>query len=243
MVKSTPLMEKALEAFAATGQITERFENNPYLKVSYKGTGITISEKWNVRIYKTGSIVTTDLKTFMDIVEGTYKQPDESLKVIQIDDAGIGFPLCGIMIGVTDGEKIWSDTVSVKFFQGDAYENKLYVKEYTQKGLDILTKIGASSKTHRIEICSGYINQTLKERLRELGYEVTITDIKGLLQDKLEGMFRAHVLEETGKNLGYDPKGLTERQIRLNYYSAVNWGEKFAPALLKTGWKALGGGG
>lgn len=238
---SSPEMEKALQDFSATGQIVLRHEKNPYLKVSYKGAGTTISDKWNVKIYNTGSVVTTDQKTLTDIIEGTYKQPDKSLKVLQIDDAGIGFPLCGIMIGVTDGVTIWTDTVPVEYFQGSAYEDKLYVKNYTEKGVAILSKIGVSPKTHRIEICSGYINQALKNRLRELGYDVTITDIKGLLQDKLESMYRAYVKEETGKNLGYDPKGLTETQVIRNYYSAVNWGRKFAPTLLKTGWKALGG--
>lgn len=238
-MKSSPEMEQTLQKYAAEGHIIPRTEKNNYLKVSYKGAGKIISDKWNVKIYTTGSVVTTDLKTLMDIVRGTFKPPDTSLKVIQIDDAGIGFPLCGIMVGVTDGAAIWTDTVDVKFFQGNAYENKEYVRDYTQRGLRILTKMNISPKTHRIEICSGFINIALKDRLRELGYEVSITDIKGLLQDKLEALYRRHVEEITGKNLGYDPKGLTERQIVMNFNSAVNWGKKFAPELLKSGWKAL----
>jgi hypothetical protein len=238
-MKSSPEMEKALQDFALTGRIVSRTEKNPYLKVSYRGDGKDISEKWNVKIYKTGSVVTTDEKTLLDITRGTFKLPDSNLKVIQIDDAGIGFPLCGIMVGVTDGTTIWTDTVSVKFFQGEAYEEKRYVKDYTQRGVQILSRIGVSPKTHRIEICSGYINQALKKRLRELEYEVIITDIKGLLQDKLEALYREYVYEETGKHLAYDPKELTPRQISLNYYSAVNWAKKFAPELLKTGWKSL----
>jgi hypothetical protein len=238
-MKSSPELERALQKFALTGQIVERSEKNPHLKLSYKGSGKAISDKWNVKIYSTGSIVTTDQKTFTDIIKGTFKSPDESLKVIQIDDAGIGFPLCGIMIGITDGETIWTDTVDVKLFQGEAYDQKEYVKDYTKKGLDIISKIGISPKTHRIEICSGFINQTLKEELRVIGYGVSITDIKGLLQDKLEDLYRKYVYDLTGKHLGYDPKGLTERQISCNFYSAVNWGKKFAPELIKTGWKAL----
>jgi hypothetical protein len=236
-MKSSPELEKALQEFALTGQIVERSEKNPYLKYSYKGSGENISDKWNVKIYKTGSVVTTDQKTLMDIIEGTFKSPNTSLKVIQIDDAGIGFPLCGIMIGITDGSTIWTDTVDVKMFQGQAYEQKEYVRDYTQKGLEIISKIGISTKTHRIEICSGFINQALKEQLRSLGYEVSITDIKGLLQDKLEDLYRKHICDLTGKQLGYDPKGLTEKQISSNFYSAVNWAKKFAPNLIKTGWR------
>jgi hypothetical protein len=72
-----------------------------------------------------------------------------------------------------------------------------------------------------------------------MGYEVSITDIKGLLQDKLEDLYRKHVYDLTGKYLGYDPKGLTDKQISLNFYSAVNWGRNFAPNLIKTGWKTF----
>lgn len=230
-----------LQRCAAIGHIVPRTERNKYLKVSFKGAGKAISEKWNVKIYTTGSVVTTDLKTLMDIVNDTFKPPDTSLKVIQIDDAGIGFPLCGIMVGVTDGTTVWTDTVDVKLFQGEAYDSKEYVKDYTRRGIRIITEMKISPKTHRIEICSGFINIALKDRLRKLGYEVTITDIKGLLQDNLEALYRKHVEDVTGKNLGYDPKGLSERQIVMNFNSAVNWGRKFAPELLK-GWKALQSG-
>ena len=238
-MKSSPEIEQTLQKYAADGHIIPRTEKNNYLKVSYKGTGKIISDKWNVKIYTTGSVVTTDLKTLTDIVNGTLKASDTSLKIVQINDAGIGFPLCGIMVGITDGTTIWTDTVNVKLFQGTAYEKKEYVRDYTRKGLRIIHEMGISPKTHRIEICSGFINIALKDRLRELGYEVKIADIKGLLQDKLEALYRRHVEEVTGKNLGYDPKGLTERQIVINFNSAVNWGRKFAPELLKSGWKAL----
>ena len=238
-MKSSSNMEKALHEFSLTGQIVLRTENNQYLKVSYKGSGKDISEKWNVKIYTSGSVVTTDPTTLKKIVSGNFKAPDKNLKVIQIDDAGIGFPLCGIMVGVTDGTNIWTDTVDVKFFQGDYYKRKEYVKNYTDKGIKIINNIGISPSTHRIEICSGFINQALKEKLREMGYDVIITDIKGLLQDKLEALYRDHVYNLTGKHLAYDPKGLTTKQISLNYYSAVKWGRKFAPELLKTGWKSL----
>jgi len=238
-MRSSPKMEKALYDFSLTGKIVPRTENNQYLKVSYRGSGQDISEKWNVKIYTSGSVVTTDKSTLKKIISGTFKPPNENLKVIQIDDAGIGFPLCGIMVGVTDGTSIWTDTVDVKLFQGDAYDRKEYLKDYTDRGVTIIKKIGISPKTHRIEICSGFINQLLKIKLRDMGYDVVITDIKGILQDKLEALYRAHVYDLTGKHLAYDPKGLTTKQIAFNYHSAVKWGRKFAPELLKTGWKSL----
>jgi hypothetical protein len=238
-MKSSPSIEKTLHEFSLTGKILPRTENNKYLKVSYKGNGSDISEKWNVKIYTSGSIVTTDTKTLKDIINGTFQAPDTSLKVIQIDDAGFGSPVCGVMIGVTDGNELWTDTVDVKLFQGDAYEKREYLKDYTEKGLAIITKQGISPKIHRIEICSGFINQMLKEKLRERGFNVVITDIKGKLQDFLELLYKDHVKQLTGHDLGYDPKELSTKQIANKYYTTVAWARKNAPHLLKTGWKAL----
>jgi hypothetical protein len=228
-----------LHEFSLTGKILPRTENNKYLKASYKGNGSDISEKWNVKIYTSGSIVTTDTKTLKDIINGTFQAPDTSLKVIQIDDAGFGSPVCGVMIGVTDGNELWTDTVDVKLFQGDAYEKREYLKVYTEKGLSIIAKQGISPKIHRIEICSGFINQMLKEKLREHGFQVIITDIKGLLQDSLEDLYKSHVRDLTGHDLGYDPKELSKSQIASKYHYTVKWAQDNAPHLLKTGWKAL----
>lgn len=238
-MKSSPEMEKALQDFALTGKIVQRKENNQYLKLSFMGNGIDITNKWNVKIYTSGSVVSTDLKILTDIVEGKFAPPDTSLKLIQIDDAGFGSAICGVMVGVYDGEKIWTDTVDVKFFQGNLYDKKIYLKEYTSRGLEIIKKLGISPKTHRIEICSGFINSMLKDKLRDLGYSVAITDIKGPLQDNLEDLYKDHLKELTGKAMGYDPKGLTSAQIAKNYYDTVRWARTNAPHLLKTGWKAL----
>jgi len=238
-MKSSKEMEDALVKYSGMGLITVRSENNPHLKISYKGAGKDISEKWNVKIYSSGSVVTTDLDTLMSLVEGTFKAPNTSLKVIQIDDAGIGFPLCGIMIGIYDGVRIHTETVDVSLFQGIAYESKEYVSDYTTRGLNIIKRLCIKPKTHRIEICSGFINQSLKAHLRSLGFEVSITDIKGPLQDQLENLYKRHVSQLTREGLGYDPKGMTPNQIANNYNNAVEWGRRHAPHLLKTGWKAL----
>lgn len=240
-MRSSLKMESALQNYCKTGEITTRTENNKYLKLSYVGTGNIISKKWNVKIYKSGSVVTTDTKILKDIIDGNIKAPDKNLKLIQIDDAGFGFPLCGVMIGVYDGRRIWTDTVSVQFFQGTSYEIRQYLDDYTQKGLKILQKLETTPETHRIEICSGFINKKLKNRLRDLKYDVRIVDITGPLQDDLELLFKRHIAQETdGGVLAYDPKELPDKSmIGKKYYEVVRWGRKNAPHLLKTGWKAL----
>lgn len=154
-LQSTPQMEEALSDAQAKGLLTTRTENNQYLKVSYKGTGTKISDKWNVKIYTSGSVVCNDPAVLQSLIDGSFKEPDSKLRLLQIDDAGIGFPLCGVMIGVTNGERVWTDTVDVSFFQSPKFEKRLYVEEFTKKGIHLLSK--TSPKTHRIEICSGFM--------------------------------------------------------------------------------------
>ena len=239
-MKSYLLLEQKLHECASKGLLSPRQENNAYLKLSYKGSGGLISDKWNVKIYTSGSVVCTDLALLDSIVKDTLKAPDSSKKVIQIDDSGWGSPLCGVLVGLTDGTEVWTDEVDVSFFQSPLYETKGYLEEYARKGISILNKKGVTPSTHRIEICTGYVNTCLKDKLRAMGYEVRVAEIKGLLQDQLETVFKNHIKEKTGKDLGYDPKECTDnRELAAKYYAMLNWGRAHAPHLLKSGWKSM----
>jgi len=238
-MKTSSALESALLEYSKKGIIIPRIENNSYLKVSYKGADKLVSSKWNVKIYTSGSVVCNDFKVLQDILSGTLKTPDNSLKIIQLDDSGWGFPLCGTMIGITDSKQVWTDVVDVYFFQGDNFEKKIYLEEYAQKGLKLIQALGISPSSHRIEICTGYINTKLKDILREKGFDVRVTEIKGLLQDKLEDLFKEHVKQMTGKDLAYDVKEMDRSKIGSTYYSVLNWGKKNAPHLLKNGWSSM----
>lgn len=239
-MRSTPELEAKLLEFSSRGILIPRTENNRYLKVSYKGNGILISDKWNVKIYTSGSVVCADEKILCDILAGTLSSPDHSKKVLQIDDSGWGFCLLGVMVGVCDGTRVETDVVDVSFFQGHKFDNKDYLGVYAQKGLKIVTEsFQATPKTHRIEICTGYINTGLKDLLRSKGFEVRVTEIKGLLQDSLEDLFKKYVHDTLKIDLAYDPKLLRKKDISDNYYKALEWGRRYAPHLLKTGWKSM----
>lgn len=233
------IMETKLAEFAALGHIVPRTENNPYLKVSYKGAGGLVSDKWNVKIYTSGSVVCNDKKFLQDIVDGKVRPPDETLKIIQIDDAGIGFPICGVMLGVSDGARLWTETVDVEFFQGEKFSSQQYVKEYTRRGIALLGRLSIKPETHRIEICTGFINQNLRDELRKGGFDVRVTEIKGVLQDRLEFCYREYVKFLADKDLAYDPKEVEKNQLGKRYYQVVNWAKRFKPDLLKSGWKSL----
>jgi hypothetical protein len=237
--KKIEKMENKLRELASKGILVPRTENNPYLKMSYKGAGNLVSDKWNIKIYTSGAIVCNDNKTLQDLLHDRIREPDPTLKLIQIDDAGGGFPLCGVMIGIALNNEVYTDTVGVDLFQEPKYSKRLYLKEYAKKGLQILQTLGACPKTHRIEICTGFINRTLRDDLRAIGHDVRVTEIKGILQDRLEVLFKEYVLAQTGKDLAYDPKALSKGSIGQAYYKVLNWGKENTPHLLKSGWGSL----
>lgn len=233
-------LEITLKKMAFQGLIVPRTENNPYLRISYKGSGTLITSKWNIKIYNTGSGVCTNTNIIKDFVGGRLKSPDPSLKLIQIDDAGIGFPIGGVMIGATDEKRVVTDIVDVAYFKPGPFERQDYLKAYADQGWVLIQKeFQASPETHRIEICTGFINCLLQDLLRIKKFDVRQVEIKGLLQDKLETLFKEYIKKITGIDLAYDPKELNKNHIGNHYYKVLEFGKRKVPHLLKSGWKAI----
>jgi len=242
MPKSNKTLEDTLTKMFKAGLIAQRKENNPYLKISYKGKGGLVSKKWNIKIYTTGSFVCNDPHLIRDFLHGRLKEPDKAMTVLSVDDAGIGSPIGGCMVGVCDGEKVVTDIVNVSFFKPLQFDRRDYLKEYTKKGIKLIRDVfKAMPDTHRIEICTGFINTALKDKLRALGFDVRVVEVKGMLQDQLENIFREYIKQITGGvDLGYDPKDCKNGKEIMDYYNkAVNWAKNNNPSLLKTGWASL----
>lgn len=228
------------------GLVNERFENSPYLLFSVEGVSSNgISIKWNAKIYKYSknrrghSIVCVDRKILQDLVNENYSNIISlpNLPVLSIDDAGWGCPLCGVMVGVSDGKEVKTKVVPVKYFQ-DKFKTKEYLKVYTAFAIDLISDFNGSPTSHRIEICTGYINQRLREQLRDIGYHVKVVDIQGLLQDRLEELFKAYVFAETDFSV-YDPKRLSKGAIAASYNACLDYGKQNCPEKMKTGWKSM----
>lgn len=214
-------------------------DNNPYVVLSVRGDGIRASEKWNARVYKDKNgrlkLVTVDFKTLTDMLEG--RRPDIKRRAVSVDDAGWGFPLGGVMIGAADGRQVETGLVPVDCFQGERFERREYLGYAAMVTLELLRRFDARPEDTLVEICTGYVNVGSKEALRDAGYEVKVTEIKGLLQDELEKRFAAYV-----KDLGYsgyvDPK--ETHDPKKPFEGVVKWiGEKPGERmrLAKTGWK------
>lgn len=248
--EETDFIVDQLEKAAKRGFITSRSENNPYLLASFRGVeekGIT--PKWNVKIYtynfkrKGHSLVCVDryvLGRLLDEDYDSFTPPD--LQVLRIDDAGWGFPLCGVMVGISDEQSVRTAVVPVEFFRDDTenpFQTKRYLEKYVDLAIQLLDQFGASPDTHRIEICTGYVNQPLREELRKLGYDVRVVEISGLLQEELEELYGKYVLEEVGADIYYNPKGMKESEIRRKYRETLEYGRRHCPNKIKTGWNAI----
>jgi hypothetical protein len=185
-------------------------------------------------------IVCTDMEVVKAFHEGKLITPDPSLKLIQIDDAGWGFPLCGILIGLQMGKRVITGEIPVSFFKPGIFETKKYLQVYSDIGYGLLQKeFQATPQTHRVEICTGFINSRLRDVLRKEGYDVRAVEIKGLLQNSLENLFKKYVYKELGAHLAYDVKELTKKKLSFEYYKALDWGRRNAPGQIKSGWKSL----
>src|SRR5512146_1639985 len=230
--------EACLERIRGLGLPGAR-DSNPYVVLSVRGDGARAPEKWNARVYKDKGgrlkLVTVDLKTLTDMLEG--RKPAIRRHTISVDDAGWGFPLGGVMIGASDGRRVETGLVPVDYFQGERFERHEYLGYAAMVTLELLKRFDARPDDTLVEICTGYVNVGSKEALRKAGYEVKVTEGKGLLQDELEKRFAAYV-----KDLGYegyvDPK--ETHDPKNPFKNIIKWieekpGERMR--LAKTGWK------
>ena len=80
-----------------------------------------------------------------------------------------------------------------------------------------------------------------RQKLRNLGFDVRVVEIKGLLQAELENIFKAYVFETVGADIYYDPKEMEKSEIPKVYYKCSNYGLNNCPELIKTGWESLNG--
>jgi len=250
--RETDFIIDRLKQAAERGFVTSRTENNPYLLASFTGVeekGIT--PKWNVKIYTYNrkrqghSLVCVDKHVLGRLLEedyGSFIPPD--LQVLRIDDAGWGFPLCGVMVGLSDEQEVQTAIVPVEYFRDEgenSFHTQRYLAKYADLAIHLLDQFGATPDTHRIEICTGYVNQPLREELRKLGYDVRVVEIRGKLQDELEELYKAYVREELGSDIYYDPKDLKKSEIPRRYRECLAHGRRHCPHQIKTGWEAIRG--
>jgi hypothetical protein len=161
------------------------------------------------------------------------------LLTIQIDDAGVGDLLYGVVIGAHRKEtsEFHYDLIPVRYFQEPDFKRKLYLKKATEVTLDLLKQMKLLDK-EQVEICTSFLFDETRPALSEqLGEErVRAKAITGEAQDRVEGAY----LDEI-RNLGYEPISERDDKRAKSFFHMLRWIKKDRSRLkyAKTGWPRL----
>ncbi len=221
-------------------QLNEEKTADPW--IYFKGRGrAPLSSKFNVLIYKNSKgcfkVVTTDEHTLEILVSGEKCAEKRRVRV-DIDDAGIGCPIGGVLIGAYHHGKglFLYEEIPVVFFQPPDFSQKLYVNEAERISLQLIEKLACDPKESVVYICTGYIHQRTKEALRRIGFEVQVTEIEPPLQDLLEDALKQYLKERFNFAGFYDPK--IDNPVS-GFAQAMHWLKENPERMrfAKTGWK------
>ncbi len=165
--------------------------------------------------------------------------------MIQVDDAGWGSLVGGVVIGCyrPETEEFVHGVVAPRFFQGAAFASKEYLAEAARQAAACFERLRVG-KGEPVEICTGYVLEGIREWLTVQGYSWEPARITGPLQKRVERAFWEHL-----RSLGFDvPFDLYTDPTRrgLLWWRQVAWlkggdADATAPvperaAVCKTGW-------
>jgi hypothetical protein len=158
---------------------------------------------------------------------------------LQIDDAGVGDLLHGVVVGAyrSATKEFTYEMVDVEFFQQPKFGRKAYLEEASKVVMKIVDKMKLA-EDEPILICSSYLFEKAVRDLREkYGKErVTVMKITGDAQRFVETAY----LDEV-RNLGYEPLSEREDKRARSFFHMLRWlkrdPRRFRHA--KTGWPRL----
>ncbi|HZY47915.1 MAG TPA: hypothetical protein VFE96_08985 [Candidatus Bathyarchaeia archaeon] len=158
---------------------------------------------------------------------------------VQIDDAGVGDLLYGVVVGAHRKEtgEFHYDLIPVSYFQSPSFGRKMYLKKATELALQLLyqMKIGENEE---IEICSSFLfDETRPHLVEKFGRtRVKTSVITGDAQNNVETAY----LDEI-RNLGYEPLPERDQKRARSFFHMLKWVKNDPERLryAKTGWPRL----
>ena len=158
---------------------------------------------------------------------------------IQIDDAGVGDLLHGVVVVVHRKEtgEFHYDMIHVSLFQSPNFGKKLYQKKATELALNLLSQMKLG-ENEEIEICSSFLfDETRPDLAAKYGKErVKTSVITGDAQNNVETAY----LDEI-RNLGYEPIPERDDKRARSFFHMLRWIKNNPERLryAKTGWPRL----
>jgi hypothetical protein len=158
---------------------------------------------------------------------------------IEIDDAGVGDLLQGVVIGAYRPEtgEFRYDMIEVRFFQPPLFRSKAYLHEASE----IVERLAERMKVlegEQIVICSSFVLEKAVQDLEgKYGKErVTLSKITSDAQRLVETAY----LDEV-RNLGYEPIVEREEKRARSFFHMLRWIKKDSRRFgyAKTGWPRL----
>jgi len=158
---------------------------------------------------------------------------------LQIDDAGVGDLLYGVIVGAYRPEtgEFTYDVVGVEFFQPPKFGRKAYLERASEIVMQIVERMRLFDN-EPIQICSSFIFEKAVRLLEETyGKDrITVSKIVGRAQHLVETAY----LDEI-RNLGYEPILEREEKRARSFFHMLRWLKKDPRRFryAKTGWPRL----
>ncbi|MFB0557971.1 MAG: hypothetical protein ACETVY_02530 [Candidatus Bathyarchaeia archaeon] len=158
---------------------------------------------------------------------------------IQIDDAGYGDLLFGVVIGAykPDTDYFTYDVVNVRFFKEPMFEKKIYLDEAGRIALRLVERLKPEDG-ESIEVCRGDILDRAAGTLKEVYGDERVIRVK--VEGRAQHLVEEAYLDEI-RNLGYEPiQDRTEKWAK-SFWHMYRW-LRTNPEMLsyaKTGWPRL----
>ncbi len=155
---------------------------------------------------------------------------------VMVDDAGIGDPVGGCVIGalrVEDGAFIWG-LIPVCFFQEPLFREKKYLEEAVRVVLRCLKRLEVR-KGEAIKVCRGDIFRFARKQLSRK-FDVEAVKIEGELQLLVEEVFLEHLF-----GLGVPREMLSVESGKERFVKLLRWVYEKPEERLKvakTGWRS-----
>jgi hypothetical protein len=158
---------------------------------------------------------------------------------VQIDDAGAGDLLLGVIIGAYRPETKEFDyaTIDVSMFQPPNFSKKTYIEKASELVFQLLERMKLGCE-ESVEICPSYIFEDAVRKLRKnIGDKrVKVLAITGEAQELVEN---AYVKEL--RKLGYQPIPEHEKHRAKSFFHMLRWVKRNPKRFkyAKTGWPRL----
>ncbi len=158
---------------------------------------------------------------------------------IQIDDAGYGDLLFGVVIGAYRPETndFFYDVIDVKFFQNPLFEKKRYIDEALKIARKLVKRLKLEDG-ERIEICRGDILNKASEGFIEAYGEKSVARVK--VEGRAQHLVEEAYLDEI-RNLGYEPLPDRTEKWGKSFWHMYRWLRNNPRRLryAKSGWPRL----